>query len=139
MTERLGFSRDAVFSQPAFVVGQRALKYYAGQKPGNLDADALAHAADVCDEAVATTTIAGTEPRYTCQGVIDCSETVEDNAKRFVQAMAGDMIQQGGSFVINAGEYEVPTFTIDEDMLAGGIVFSSLRPRTARAKRPSMP
>jgi hypothetical protein len=97
----------------------------------DLDADALAHAADVCDEAVVT--IAGTEPRYTCQGVIDSSETVEDNARRFVQAMAGDMIQQGGSFVINAGEYEVPTFTIDEDMLAGGIVFSSLQPRTARA------
>jgi hypothetical protein len=97
----------------------------------DLDADALAHAADVCDEVVAT--IAGTEPRYTCQGVIDSSETVEDNARRFVQAMAGDMIQQGGSFVINAGEYEVPTFTIDEDMLAGGIVFSSLQPRTARA------
>jgi hypothetical protein len=99
----------------------------------DLDANALAHAADVCDEVVATTTIAGTEPRYTCQGVIDSSETVEDNARRFVQAMAGDMIQQGGSFVINAGEYQVPTFTIDEDMLAGGIVFSSLQPRTARA------
>lgn len=97
----------------------------------DLDADALIDAANVCDETVVT--IAGTESRYTCQGVIDTSQTVEDNAMRFVQSMAGDMIQQGGSFAINAGEYQVPTFTIDEDMLSAGIVFSSLQPRTARA------
>lgn len=127
-TETTGYSRN-----PALCLANYLTTAVTG--PGvawsDLDADSLAHAADVCDETV--TTLAGTEARYTCQGVIDLGDTVEDNARRFVQAMGGDMIQQGGSFIINAGEYQEPTLTIDMDMLAGGIVFSSLQPRAARA------
>ena len=103
--------------------------------PGIPDADidqlALMHAADVCDQV--TQTLTGTEPRYACQGAIDLASTVEDNIILFTQAMNGDVIHSTGKFTIQAGEYTTPLFTIDLDMLAGGIEFSSLQPRKERA------
>lgn len=97
----------------------------------DIDSANLINAANVCDEIV--TTLSGTEPRYSCQGAIDLGNTVEDNASLFIQSMNGDLIHQGGSFVIQAGEYQTPTFTIDLDMLAGGIELSFLQPRKDRA------
>ncbi len=97
----------------------------------DIDQAALINAANVCDEPVST--LLGTEVRYSCQGAIDLSSTVEDNAIHFVQAMNGDLIQEGGSYTIQAGEYVAPTFSIDLDMLAGPIEFSSLQPRRERA------
>jgi len=47
--------------------------------------------------------------------------------------MNGDLIQEGGSFAIQAGEYTAPTLTIGLDMLAGPIEFSTLQPRRQRA------
>ena len=102
-----------------------------GISDSDIDQAALMHAADVCDEEVAT--LLDPEPRYSCQGAIDLSSTVEDNALLFVQAMNGDLIQSGGTFTIQAGEYVTPTFTIDANMLAGPIEFSSLQPRKDRA------
>jgi len=102
-----------------------------GVASADIDQPSLMHAADICDEVVST--LIGAEPRYACQGAIDLSATVEDNALLFTQAMAGDLIHQGGKFTIQAGEYVTPTFTVDLDMLAGGIEFSSLQPRKERA------
>ncbi len=102
-----------------------------GIDPADIDAGELIAAANVCDESVPT--LLGTEPRYSCQGAIDLSTTVEDNASLFVQAMNGDLIQSGGQFTIQAGQYVTPTFTIDLDMLAGPIEFSSLQPRKERS------
>lgn len=93
-------------------------------------ADLIA-AADVCDEVVPT--LLGTEPRYSCQGAIDLSSTVEDNAGIFIQSMNGDLIQSAGKFSIQAGQFVTPTFEIDINMLAGGIEFSSLQSRRERA------
>jgi hypothetical protein len=102
-----------------------------GIDPQDIDLPSLIHAADVCDETVET--LIGEEPRYACQGAIDLSTTVEDNALLFIQAMNGDLIQEAGRFTINAGEYVVPTFTIDLNMLAGPIEFTNLQPRKERA------
>lgn len=102
-----------------------------GISPADIDQAALMDAANVCDEIVPT--LLATEPRYSCQGAIDLSATVEDNAALFVQAMNGDLIQSGGTFAIQAGQYVVPTFTITLDMLAGGIEYSNLQPRKERA------
>lgn len=97
----------------------------------DIDAASLIDAANVCDELAPT--LLGTEARYSCQGALDLSSTVEDNANLFVQAMNGDLIQMGGLFLIQAGRYQTPTFTIDMDMLAGPIEFSPLPPRRDRA------
>lgn len=102
-----------------------------GIDPSDVDQVALIHAADVCDEVVVTLT--GSEPRYACQGALDLSASVEDNAALFCQAMNGDLIQEGGAFAIQAGEYVTPTFRIGLDMLAGPIQFSTLQPRRQRA------
>lgn len=103
--------------------------------PGIADADidqaSLINAANVCDEIVPT--LLGSEPRYSCQGAIDLSATVEDNAAQFIQSMGGDLIQAGGIFSIQAGQYITPTFVIDLNILAGPIEFSSLQPRKERA------
>lgn len=102
-----------------------------GIAQADIDATSLIDAANVCDEVVPT--LLGTEPRYSCQGAIDLSSTVEDNAAVLAQAMNGDLIQMGGQFIIQAGRYFTPTFTIDMDMLAGPIEFSPLPPRRDRA------
>ncbi len=102
-----------------------------GIDSGDIDEAALIHAANLCDESIPT--LLAMEPRYACQGAIDLSSTVEDNASLFVQAMNGDLIHEGGKFTIQAGEYVTPTFTIDLDMLAGPIEFSTLQPRKERA------
>lgn len=102
-----------------------------GITEADIDQAALIDAANVCDQVVPTLT--GTEPRYSCQGVIDLAATVEDNAGQFIQSMNGDLIQAGGIFTIQAGRYITPTFTIDADMLVGPIEFSNLQPRRERA------
>lgn len=97
----------------------------------DIDSAELIDAANVCDETVET--LVGPEPRYACQGAIDLSSTVEDNASLFIQAMNGDLIQSAGKFTIQAGRYITPTFAIDLNMLAGPIEFSSVPPRKERS------
>ncbi|MES2706066.1 MAG: hypothetical protein V4726_05620 [Verrucomicrobiota bacterium] len=102
-----------------------------GIAQADIDTAALIDAANVCDGSVPT--LLGSEPRYSCQGAIDLSSTVEDNASLFIQSMNGDLIQSGGIYAIQAGQFVTPTFTIGLDMLAGPIEFSSLQARRDRA------
>lgn len=102
-----------------------------GISSADIDQASLIDAANVCDEPV--TTLSGPEPRYSCQGTLDVASTVEDNAAIIIQAMNGDLIQSGGKFTIQAGQFITPTFTIDMDMLVGPIEFSSLQPRKERS------
>lgn len=102
-----------------------------GIAQADIDAGSLIDAADVCDEPVPT--LLGAEPRYACQGALDLSSTVEDNAAQFIQSMNGDLIQSGGRYIIQAGRYSTPTFSIGLDMLAGPIEVTFLQPRRDRA------
>jgi hypothetical protein len=102
-----------------------------GIAQADIDAGSLIDAADVCDEPVPT--LLGVEPRYACQGALDLSSTVEDNAAQFIQSMNGDLIQSGGRYIIQAGRYTTPTFSIGLTMLAGPIEATFLQPRRDRA------
>ncbi len=81
----------------------------------------------------ASTSPAGTEKRYSCQGAIDLGANVEDNRLLFAQAMAGDAWYSGGKWFVQAGAYLTPTFGITADMLAGPVQIANVPPRKSRA------
>jgi len=72
------------------------------------------------------------EYRYTFNGLIDLENSPEDIIRQFRDAMAGTVAYIGGKWTMTAGVYQTPTFTIDEDMLAGPI---KIRPRRGRRER----
>lgn len=72
------------------------------------------------------------EYRYTFNGMVDLDQSPEDIIRLFRDAMAGTVAYIGGKWTMTAGVYQTPTFTIDEDILAGPIKY---RPRRGRRER----
>jgi hypothetical protein len=85
-------------------------------------------AANICDEAVGLST-GGTQPRYTCNGVIDTASAPLDNLNAIVAAMAGAVTYVQGMFRAYAGAYDAPVGDLDPTMLAGSV---KIRTRTTR-------
>jgi hypothetical protein len=96
-----------------------------------IDASALTAAANICDESVSLDA-GGTESRYTCNGYVDLAEKPESVIGDFKTAMAGWMVYSGGRFKIYAGAFETPTFTVDADMLGGGVTIKNRTPKRER-------
>ena len=96
-----------------------------------IDETALTAAANICDESVSLDA-GGSESRYTSHGYVDLAEKPEGIINDFKTAMAGWMVYAGGTFKIYAGAFETPTFTIDEDMLAGAVTIQNRTPKRER-------
>jgi hypothetical protein len=95
-----------------------------------IDTDALIEAANICDEVVDVPG-GGTEPRYTCNGTMDLSETPQGLIEAMLGAMAGSIAWLGGAWRIRAGAYRIPTVTLtDNDVRTGGM---TLETRTSMA------
>jgi hypothetical protein len=95
-----------------------------------IDVDTLVEAANICDEAVPLG-VGGTEPRYTCNGVVTLSESPKTIIEAMLTAMAGRCIWQGGRWRLQAGAYSIPEVTLDaEDLREGGL---QLTTRLSRA------
>jgi len=77
-------------------------------------------------------TFTAEERKYTFNGVIDLDNSPEDIIRMFRDAMAGTVAYIGGKWTMTAGAYQTPTFTVDEDMLAGPI---RIRPKRGRRER----
>lgn len=84
-----------------------------------IDLDALIEAANICDEAVPLAA-GGTEPRYTCNGVVTLSESPKTIIEALLTAMAGRCIWQGGRWRLQAGAYRIPEVTLGADDLREG-------------------
>lgn len=85
-----------------------------------LEAELIA-AANVCDEAVSLSD-GGSESRYTINGVVITDDVPQDVLQDLVNAMAGKAVTIGGTtWNIQAGAFQTPTITLDEDDLRGGI------------------
>lgn len=84
--------------------------------------DELIACANICDEDV------DGEPRYTFNGVIQMEDDPEDNIQRFRSAMAGSAVYISGKWLLYAGAYITPTFTITEAMLVGEVSSASKIP-----------
>lgn len=88
-----------------------------------IDEPALIAAAGVCDELVAG------EPRYTCDAVIESSESPESVLPKLAGAMAGSYVYSGGVWTIRAGAYYPHLVTLTEQHLRGSI---KVQPRLSR-------
>lgn len=76
--------------------------------------------ANICDETVTLPDDAGTEPRYTCDGVVYLDAPRGDNLAAILSACAGSAQVSGGVWRILVGAYREPSMALDETDLATG-------------------
>lgn len=99
-----------------------------GIDPDRIDWEAVAAAADVCDELVFIPPAASpqnTQKRFTCNGVIYGSDTPEANVAALLSSFNGEMVFTGGKYVINAGGYVAPSDSLSEDDIIGPVSVGS--------------
>lgn len=77
--------------------------------------------------ATGTISVYKTQPRYTCNVVLDTGIGVRDNLEKIVSSMAGNIVLTQGYYNINPAVYQTPTITIDESWLAGEVSVTTKR------------
>ena len=87
-------------------------------------------AANVCDELVPVDAGAGTQKRYTCNGVLSTADDRRINVNKILSSMVGTRFLSGGQWYVRAGAYVSPALDLtDNDFGAGGI---KILPRVKR-------
>lgn len=86
----------------------------------------VASAADHCDEN--STTPAGTETRYTFNGVISAANSHRENIQDLLSSMNGRMNWAGGKFIVRAGAWPGVSMVIGVDDLAGDVSVRTTTP-----------
>jgi hypothetical protein len=86
-----------------------------GVPSGEINDTTFIAAANSCDESVAL--ISGSQVRYTCDGVIDLSNTPLDIMKKMLTAGAGTVVYTQGKFSCFAGVYSAPVASLTESDL----------------------
>lgn len=110
-------------SHPLYGIGAEV-----GQNDG-LDLDSLIEAANICDETISLAK-GGTEPRYTCNGVVSLSEPPKTIIEAMLTAMAGRCIWRAGQWHLRAGAYRVPETTLTaDDVRDGGMTLTTRQSR----------
>ena len=100
-----------------------------------IDQEQLIAAANLCDELLDKLPEGSSEKRYTANGVIPLDASPEENIIEFREAMAGNAVYSGGKWHIYPGAYQMPTFTITEDMIISSVSLQTRLPRRDRANR----
>jgi len=101
----------------------------------NVPADAIRQseaeaAANACDELIAKKA-GGTEKRYRCGVVFDCTQSNRDVIETLIASMAGEVIEAGGIYRIIAGVAQTPVAHItDADLVVTEPLIT--RPRRSR-------
>jgi hypothetical protein len=95
-----------------------------------IDAPSLIAAANACDEDVPT--IAGSEKRYTCDGVISVGNGPEANIAAMLTAMSGFTSYAGGRFTFGAAVWRPPSFELTEDHIIRVERFQNKIPKRSR-------
>lgn len=87
-------------------------------------------AANACDEDVALSA-GGTEKRYRCATILDCSLSNREAVETLLAAMAGEVVESGGIYRIMAGVAQSPVATLtDDDFMSGDVLV--YRPKKGR-------
>ena len=88
-----------------------------------IDLASFIAAANISDEPVplAGGSPAETQPRYSCDGVVDLDEKPIEVMEDLLSAGAGALSYSGGRYHLFAGAYLAPTMTLSADDLAGPI------------------
>jgi len=118
-TQRAGYSENAALcladymANPTWGVGARI-----GEADG-IDEMSLVEAANICDEVVLLAG-GGTEPRYTCNGVITLSEPPKTIIEGMLTSFAGRCAFSGGSWRLYAGAWRAPDLALTADHVREG-------------------
>jgi len=108
-------------TNPALIIRDYIKSVYGwSAADSELDSASFIAAANVCDEDV-TLVDGTTEKRYTCNGVIDTARSRGEILGELLTTFQGTLIRVNGKWVLNAGAYQTPTITLDEDDLRSGI------------------
>lgn len=105
---------------PALIIAD-ILETYLGVPRSNIDQTSLIDAADACDTPL-TTKADTTELRYTANGTFKLDGNWEDYLTPFITAMAGSVVEWGGTYYIHAGTWTDPVLTITDDDFMGPVV-----------------
>ena len=76
-------------------------------------------AANICDESVAT--LSGSESRYTCNGIVDTTDTPEQIIGNILSSMGGSLTYSNGKFSVKAAAFVSASDTLTDDDFIGGI------------------
>lgn len=117
---------------PALCLCDYLMAVYGGEySASDIDWDSVVTAANYCDVTVSTP--AGSQKRYTCNGVLLATDSFESNVRMLVDSMLGRIIFRDGKWRIFAGSWQTATFTINKsDWLEGGL---SIRFEQGRRRR----
>lgn len=90
-----------------------------------IDSLSLVEAANICDETVNLRT-GGTEPRYSCNGVISLSEAPKTIIEGMLSAFAGRCAYSAGTWRIHAGAWRAATVSLtSDDVRVGGMTLAT--------------
>ena len=77
-------------------------------------------AANVCDENVSLAA-GGTEKRYSCNGIVDTTDTPEQIIGNILSAMGGSLTYTNGKFSVKAAAFVSASDTLTDDDFVGGL------------------
>lgn len=103
-------------------------KFGMGVSWSDIDTTALQEAANDCDELV-TLADATTERRYQIKGSFDTSAPPQSILQEMADAIAGDIVYQGGKWRILPGKWRAPTISLSRDDVRGSIRVTTRRGR----------
>lgn len=109
-------------------------RYGRGIASTDIDDTTITAAANYCD--VSITTPAGTQPRYTCNGLIDTGRASTENVRAILSCMRGMLVFSGGKYKLVLDKADSPTFAFTEDNIVGAwnIKLSDKRSRFNRVR-----
>lgn len=93
-------------------------RYGRGIPVGMIDDSSIIAAANTCAELVSTPD--GTEPRYTCNLVVDTDASSLDNIRAVLATCRGMLVFTGGLYRLRLDQAQTPVFTFSEDNIIGG-------------------
>jgi hypothetical protein len=134
-TQRVNDSTTWTYStNPALCLSDYLINTRLGlaEDTSRIDWAAVADAADICDENVA---IPGstTQKRYTCNVVLQTTDSFEQNIEILVGAMNGTCFYSGGKWRIYAGAWSASAFSLSEaDLVDSGLEVQTAYPYNQR-------
>jgi hypothetical protein len=99
-------------------------RYGFSSGAAEVDDDSVSVAANDCDFLVDRADLT-TEKRYTINGWIDTANTIGDNLRNLLSAMAGRISYIGGVFAMYAGSYSLTSLTVSDADLLSSIDFKN--------------
>ena len=96
-----------------------------GAKPDEIDNNHIAVQANICDEQVPLKA-GGSEPRYTCNGIITTGAAPDDIRDSLLTAFAGEFTYASGFFKFFAGAWRPPLQSLIENDLVAPLQVTAL-------------